>query len=74
MDRCCGDCLFEPVKLGSKTFDPLLDVFVFLSPSRSAMHDSRPLAQYLVMLDECIYTAEGGLEGGKPIGGLFRDI
>ena len=38
------------------------------------MHDNRPLAQYLAMLDECTDTAEGGLEGGKPIGGLFRDI
>ena len=74
MDRCCGDGLFESVKLGSKTLDPLLDVFGFLSPSGSAMHDSRPLVQYLVMLDECTDTAEGGLEGGKPIGGLFRNI
>ena len=38
------------------------------------MHDSCLLAQYLVMLDECIHTTEGGLEGGKPIGGLFRNI
>ena len=57
-----------------KTLDPLPDVFGFLSPSISAVYDSCPLAQYLVMLDECIHTAEGGLEGGKPIGGLFRNI
>ena len=74
MDRCCGDGVFEPVKLGSKTLDPLLDVFEFLSSSGSAMHHSRLLAQYLVMLDECTDASKGGLEGWKPIGGLFRDI
>ena len=26
------------------------------------------------MLDECAHSAEDGLEGGKPIGGLFRNI
>ena len=26
------------------------------------------------MLDECTHTAEGGLEGARPIGGLFRNI
>ena len=35
---------------------------------------SRLLAQYLVMFDECIHTAEGGLDRGKPIGGLCRNI
>ena len=35
---------------------------------------SRLLAQYLVMLDECTHTAEGGLKGTRPICGLFRNI
>ena len=74
INRCCGDGLFEPVELGFETFDPLFDVFEFLPPSPSVVYDSRLLAQYLVVLDECVHTAEGGLEGGKPIGGLFRDI
>ena len=74
INRCCGDGLFEPVELGFKTFDPFLDVLEFLSPSASAMYDGRLLAQYLVMLDECIHTTESGLEGGKPIGGLFCNI
>ena len=38
------------------------------------MHDTRLLSQYLVMLDERIHTPKGGLEGAKPIGGLFRNI
>ena len=74
INRCCGDGLFESVELGFKTFNPLFDVFEFLPPSVSAVHDSRVLAQYLVVLDECTHTAQGGLEGAKPIGGLFRNI
>ena len=74
INRCCGDDPVEPFELGFETIDPLLDVFEFLPPSASAVHDSRLLAQYLVMLNECTHTAQGGLEGAKPIGGLFRNI
>ena len=74
INRCRGDGLFEPVELGLETFDPLLDVFEFLSPLISALDDTHLLDQYLVVFYERIHTTEGGLEGGKPIGGLFRNI
>ena len=74
INRCRSDNLFEPVELGLKIFDPLLDVFEFLSPPVSALDGTHLLDQYLVVFYESIHTAEGGLEGGKPIGGLFRNI
>jgi len=40
----------------------------------SVLQDIHPVDQYLVMLDERIYSTEGGFEGREPIGGLFRDI
>ena len=45
-----------------------------LGASVSVVHDEYPLDPYLVMLDERVHAAEGGLEGREPIGGLFRDI
>ena len=74
INRCRTDVLFEPVKLGSKTFDLLLDVFKFLGPPMSAVWRGHPLDRYLVMLDERVHSAEGGLEGREPIGRLFRNI
>ena len=59
INRCRGNVLFEPVKLGSKTFNLLLDVFKFLGPSMSVVRSSHPLDRYLVMLDERIHSAEG---------------
>ena len=58
---------FEPLQLGLKPFDLLLDVRKLLRPSTSAVHKDRLADQYLVMLDECGHPAEGGLEGKEPI-------
>ena len=74
INRCRTNVLFEPAKLGSKTFDLLLDVFKFLRPSMSVVRGDHPLDRYLVMLDERVHSAEGGLEGREPIGRLFRNI
>ena len=74
INRCRTNVLFEPVKLGSKTFNLVLDVFKFLGPSMSVVRSSHPLDRYLVMLDERVHSAEGGLEGREPIGRLFRNI
>jgi len=38
------------------------------------MHSGHPLDQYLIMPDERVHPAEGGFEGRKPIGRLFRNI
>ena len=40
----------------------------------SAVSGSHPLDEYLMMLDECVHTAKGRLEGREPIGTLFCDI
>ena len=40
----------------------------------SVVRGSHPIDRYLVMLDECVHSTEGGLEGRKPIGRLFRNI
>ena len=40
----------------------------------SVVRDTHPLAEYLMMFDERVHPAEGGLEGREPIGGFFRDI
>ena len=60
--------------MGFKTLDLLLDVFEFLSPFMSTVHDGLLIAQYLVVLDERTHTAEDGLEGARPIGGLFHNV
>ena len=74
INRCCGNVLFELVKLGFETFNLLLDVFKFLGPSMSVVRGGHSLDRYLVMLDERVHSAKGGLEGREPIGRLFRDI
>jgi len=38
------------------------------------MREGHPIDRYLVVLDECVHPAEGGLEGREPIGRLFCDI
>ena len=73
-DRWSGNGSFEPVELGLKTFYLLFDAFEFLQASVSIVRGSHPLNQYLVMLDECVHSTEGGLEGWEPISRLFRDI
>jgi len=40
----------------------------------SVLQDIHSVNQYLVMLNERVYSTEGGFEGRKPIGGLFRDV
>jgi len=57
-----------------KILNLFLDIFEFLRPSASVVHDSHPLYQYLIMLDECAQPAEGSLERREPIGGLFHNI
>ena len=74
IDRCRGNDLSEPIKLWFKIFNLLLDVFEFLQQSASAVHDSHPPDQYLVMPDECSHPVEDGLEGRENIGGLFCNI
>ena len=69
-----SDVLLESLQLGFETFYLLLDVFEFLRPPISAMHDGHPPDPYLAMLDERSHAAEGTLEGREGIGGLFRDI
>ena len=57
-----------------------LRLLIFSLTSLNSCHCSCQLctslliAQYLVMLDERTHTAEGGLEGARPIGGLFRNV
>ena len=45
INRCGGDGLFEPVQLGLKIFDPLLNVFEFLRSSVSCVRQqsTRPV-------------------------------
>jgi hypothetical protein len=43
---CCSDVLFEPIQLGYKVLDLLLDVLRMLGASMSAARDSHPLHQY----------------------------
>ena len=38
------------------------------------MHNNHPFNRYLVMPNERVHPAEGGIEGREPIGRLFRDI
>ena len=52
----------------------LPDVFELLRYSVSAMRSGHPPNQYLIMLDERVHPAEGGLEGREPIGRFFRNI
>ena len=40
----------------------------------SVVRDGHELDQYLVMVDECAHSTEGGLQGREPIGGLFGNI
>ena len=40
----------------------------------SAVRDTHPLVEYLIMLDKRVHPAEGGLEGREPIGRFPRDI
>jgi len=40
----------------------------------SVVCDTHPLAEYLIVPDERVHPAEGGLEGRETIGGFFRDI
>jgi len=74
IDRHRRDDLFEPIQLRYELIDLLLDIFGMLGTSVSTVHDKRPLDAYLIMLDDRAHTAQGGLEGGEPIGGLFRNI
>ena len=74
VDRCRGNALSEPVQQGFKVLDFLPNIFELLRTPVSVVHDSRPVDQYLIMLDKCVHPAEGGLEGRKPISGLFRDV
>ena len=74
IDRCRGKDLLEPVEVGCKLFNILLDVFGFLRPSISAVGDSYPLDRYLIARHECVHLAEGGLEGREPIDRLFHNI
>src|SRR6266478_310941 len=66
INRCCSDVLFEPVQLGFKTPDLLLDVFEFLQLSESVVHGGHPLDQYLKILDERAHPSKGGLERREP--------
>jgi len=52
----------------------LLDVLRLLKPCVLVVRGSNPLDRYLIMLDERIHSAEGGLEGREPVGGLLRNI
>ena len=61
VDSCCGNILLEPVQLGFKVFDLLLEISELLRASVSIVCDSHQLDQYLVMLDERAHSTEGGL-------------
>jgi len=74
INRCSSDVLLEPIQLGYKFLDLLLDIFELLRVTVSVVRNGHSLDQYLVMLDERVHAAKGGLEGREPIGGLFRDI
>jgi len=74
IDRCRDDVLLEPIQLGQELPDLLLDILELLRVTMSVLQDIHLVDRYLVMLDECVYSTEGGLEGREPIGGLFRDV
>ena len=74
VNSCRSDAFFEPVQLGFEILYLLPEIFELLRAPVSVVRDSHKLDQYLVMLDECIHSTEGGLEGREPIRGLFRDI
>ena len=74
IDSCCSDVPFEPFQLGFEILNLLPDILEFLRPSMSVVHDSNPLHRYLIMLDERVHPAEGGLERREPIGGLLRYV
>ena len=40
----------------------------------SVVGNNNPLDHYLVVFYKRADSAEGGLEGREPVGGLFRDI
>ena len=66
--------MFEPIELGFKAFDLFFDIFEFLQLFLLVAHDNHPPGQYLIMFDECIHPAEGGLEGGEPVSRLVRNV
>jgi len=57
-----------------KILDLFLDIFSFLRPFASVIHESHPLDQYLIVFYERVHPAEGGFERREPVGRLFRDI
>ena len=74
IDRCCGNILLESFELGFEIFNLVLDIFKFLRAPMLVVCNSHPLNQYLVMLDKSAHSAEGRLEGWKPISRLFCNI
>ena len=74
IDGCCGDILSESIQLGLKSLNLDLDVFGLLPSCVLVVQESGPLDRYLVMLDKCIHSAKGRLEGREPVSGLFCNI
>lgn len=74
VDPRSGDMLFEPIQLRYEPLNLFLGIFKFLRAFASIVCDSCQPDKYLVMLDDRIDTPEGGLEGRKPISGLFCNI
>ena len=66
--------LFESIQLQYELLNLLLGIFKFLREFVSIACDSHKPDKYLVMLDDRIDAPKSGLEGRKPISGLFCDI
>ena len=73
-DRRRCNALFEPIQLRYKFLDFLLDVLGMLGTPVLGVHDGHSLDPYLIMPDERVHAAQGGLEGREPVGGFFRNI
>ena len=74
VDPRSGDMLFESIQMRYELLNLLLGIFKFLREFVSIAYGSHKPDKYLVMLNDRIDTPEGGLEGRKPISGLFCDI
>jgi len=61
VDSCRGNVLFEPVQLGFEIRYLLLEIFELLRAPVSVVCDGHRFDQYLVVLDERVHPAEGGL-------------
>ena len=59
INRCHDDVLFEPIQLGYKILNLLLDIFGVLRTCALVVRGGNPLNPYLIMPDECAHPAKG---------------